>query len=35
MAVFDPMQSLARELTIGPGTAWDGETWNIANWVKK
>ena len=25
----------AKGLEIGPTTAWDDETWNIANWVKK
>jgi len=29
------VSSKAKNLEIGPGTAWDDETWNIANWVKK
>ncbi len=29
------VSSKAKNLEIGPTTAWDDETWNIANWVKK
>ncbi len=29
------VSSKAKNLEIGFSTAWDDETWNIANWVKK